>query len=489
MKAVAGGDQGCALLGDYSATEDGLNDFAGIGCHTCHRQVRPASPMPSPHRNDSGNFFLDDNTQCGNFSGPCRYGPYRYDEDSPNSPPHANAYSSFVKQGEFCGTCHDVTSPIVNGVPVKTLILNSGANTGIAFPIERTFSEWRSSVYGDVLFNDGLADNEPGTDLGRFGRTCQSCHMASSTSPDAFACMMTDPGSRVGNLPVHEFVGSNVWVLGVIKNLYGASIGRADELDLSISRALEMLQNRSATLAVTLDPFSGPGNNLTARVRVTNLSGHKLPTGYSEGRRMWLNIQARDANGALIFESGAYDASTAVLTEDSQVKVYEVQQGMWNAGNNSCEIKDAQNRKTFHFALNNCIAKDNRIPPLGFRGGSNPEIQPVNYTYPETTPGSGVLVNFDDSVYTFSVPPGTPTPVSVRARLLHQIASKEYIEFLNNQAAEHGFLSENALCAPRVLGSGPQTQTRAAFLFDQWATSGKSPPVVMEEQMQSTSAH
>ena len=40
-------------------------------------------------------------------------------------------------------------------------------------------------------------------------------------------------------------------------------------------------------------------------IKVTNLTGHKLPTGYSEGRRMWLNVQVRDANGGLVFESGA----------------------------------------------------------------------------------------------------------------------------------------------------------------------------------------
>lgn len=310
--------------------------------------------------------------------------------------------------------------------------------------------------------------------------------MPKSPSPDAFACQQNQEGSRAGNLPVHEFVGANVWMLNVIKNLYGAAIGRTTEIDNTIARTLDMLQNRSATLAVSLDPFGGAGQSLVARVRVTNLSGHKLPTGYSEGRRMWLNVQARDANGALVFESGAYDAATAVLTEDAQVKVYEVQQGIWNGTTNTCEIKDALERKTFHFVLNNCIAKDNRIPPLGFTGAQDLEIQPVNYTYPETSPGSGVLVNHDDTVYTIPVPPGTPLPVTVTARLKHQIASKEYIEFLSRQATTNNFPSENTMCAPRVLTSGPRDQTRAAFMVDQWTATGKSPPVVMETATAST---
>ena len=38
-----------------------------------------------------------------------------------------------------------------------------------------------------------------------------------------------------------------------------------------------------------------PGENLTATVAVTNRSGHKLPTGYPEGRRMWLTVKAISA--------------------------------------------------------------------------------------------------------------------------------------------------------------------------------------------------
>ncbi len=488
VKGVTGGAQGCALTGEYNAQDEFANDFGGVTCHLCHRQVASTSPLPAPARHDSGNLQLDDSNTCGEFSGPCRYGPYKYPEEGINAPPHPHAYSAFVKQGEFCGSCHDVTSPIVDGAAAKTLIYNNGTNSGIPFPIERTFSEWKASSFGDVLFSDGFADREPGSDEARFGITCQSCHMPKSTSPSAYACIQNDQGSRAGNLPMHEFVGANVWVMTVVKNLYGTALDRVADLDQSINRALNMLQNRSATMAVSLEPFGGAGQNLTARVRVTNLSGHKLPTGYSEGRRMWLNVQARDANGALIFESAAYDAGTAVLTEDAQAKVYEVQQGMWNSTTSTCDIKDSMDRKEFHFVLNNCIAKDNRIPPLGFTGALDPEIRPVNYVYPETSPGSGVLVNYDDTTYTIPVPNGTPLPVSVRARLQHQVASKEYIEFLSREATTHNFPSENTMCAPRELSSGPRTQTRAAFMVDQWNVTNKSPPVVMEDVTATTGA-
>ena len=123
---------------------------------------------------------------------------------------------------------------------------------------------------------------------------------------------------------------------------------------------------------------------------------------------MWLQVSARDADGTLIYQSGAYDAATGVLTEDAAARVYEVQQGIWNPLNSQCEVRDASNRKMFHFVLSNCIAKDNRIPPLGFRGGLDPELQPVAAAYPETAPGSGRLVNYDDVVYTIPVPAASP---------------------------------------------------------------------------------
>jgi recombinational DNA repair ATPase RecF len=40
---------------------------------------------------------------------------------------------------------------------------------------------------------------------------------------------------------------------------------------------------------------------------VTNLTGHKLISGYPEGRRMWLNMKWFDTSHNLVREDGAYD--------------------------------------------------------------------------------------------------------------------------------------------------------------------------------------
>ena len=73
---------------------------------------------------------------------------------------------------------------------------------------------------------------------------------------------------------------------------------------------------RASTLELTQE-----GNYVN--VRLINETGHKLPTGYPEGRRMWINVQARDGIGTLIWESGAYNPATGQLMPDPQARIYE----------------------------------------------------------------------------------------------------------------------------------------------------------------------
>jgi hypothetical protein len=193
----------------------------------------------------------------------------------------------------------------------------------------------------------------------------------------------------------------------------------------------------------------------------------------------------RSAENVLIGESGAYDSATATLAEDAQARVYEVLQGIWNASTQSCEVESAGVKK-FHFVLNNCVAKDNRIPPLGFRltAPEDPagyEVRPVAAAYAETSPGSGVLVNFDKATYTFAIPAGTIGPVNAGATLYHQVSSRDYIEFLRDEAVENSIPAENDLCLAgpgRPFTVGPQNRSRGEYMHELWSNPlhGKSPP-------------
>ena len=201
---------------------------------------------------------------------------------------------------------------------------------------------------------------------------------------------------------------------------------------------------------------------------------------------MWIQVEIKDGNGDTVWQDGVFDALSGDLATSGQTKIYEALQGRWNLlGTNSCDVVDGDGNKQFHLVLNNCIAKDNRIPPYGFRGADNIEVAPVGYVYP-TVPGqSDRLVHWDDTDYTFTIPAATVTPIEVEVSLNYQTSSKDYIEFLRKEAVDNAFPTENMMCN-RSLTVGPGDSTRGQYMYDLWNNPayGKSPPVIMATQSQ-----
>ncbi len=456
-----GDADGCGLSGDLDGTD---NDFSGLTCHFCHRMQINADP---PAGQDSvylenASFWIDDEicpTTMPPAQEPCRAGPYDYDGLPNHSlPMHEWSYSGYEVSNDLCGNCHNVTSPLLN------LKDDSGQDTGVPFPIERTFKEWQQSAMGDT----GSPQFE----------NCSACHMPDATQDPACASSQCR-NNRTGDMPIHQLAGGNAWIPQVLKGEYGVGLDRDASFDATTEWALDLLQNQSAGVDVSVPTVVGAGEELDFVVRVTNLTGHKLPTGYGEGRRMWLHVVIRDGEGSEIWESGAWSPSTGELSQDDQLQIYEVQQGIWNYnGTGGCDVESAATgHHLFHFVKNDCVALDNRIPPLGFTGATDLETQPVGYAYPETAPGSGILVNYDDVGYKVKVPESTPSPVSVEATLRYQTASKEYIEFLRDEAIDNSFPDD---CIP---GSGAQALglSRGEYLYTLWndPSYGRSPPVDM----------
>lgn len=465
---VTQGAAACLLEGSYDAP-DFYGDYGGLSCHFCHR-LMPEGPLGQPTAGNGAAWLDDQACASGGGSGPCRRGPYNY---TSGGAPHEWKYSPYHESSAICGQCHDVTSPDTGSGPLKTLKLADGTDTGMAYPIERTFTEWQRSAFSNPVS----------------GQDCQGCHMPDSQDPEATACILGGYPNRTGDLPTHQFAGGNTWIPRVLKGEYSDTshipgswqgIGREESFDQTVEWARHMLQG-AATVEATLGSYVAPtpstAGSLAATVKVTNQGGHKLPSGYGEGRRMWLNVVVRDANGAVVAESGAYDAASAHLQVDAQARVYEVLQGIHNHnGTGQCDVLNGAGKPMFHFVLNDCIAKDNRIPPLGFKPvtAADPqgyEVRPVGITYPETAPGSGVLVNFDQVSYSFAVPAGTATPLGVTARLYYQTASRDYIEFLRREAVENQIPGENQMCMGqdnRPFVVGPKDRTRGQYMFDLW---------------------
>ena len=136
---------------------------------------------------------------------------------------------------------------------------------------------------------------------------------------------------------------------------------------------------------------------------------------------MWVNVKMYDAGWSLIAEFGAYDTATAALTT-SDTKVYEAKLGM------SADVAAASGRSneedssSFHFALNNVVVKDNRIPPRGFTNANFKSIQspPVAAAYADGQ-------YWDEAI--FSLAAGT---VWYEVSLYYQSTSKEYVTFLRD---------------------------------------------------------
>lgn len=296
------------------------------------------------------------------------------------------------------------------------------------FPIERTYSEWLNSSFATI-----------GVDMGgRFGgnitvvSTCQDCHMPKATGK---GCKFPTAPIR-NDMPAHDLSGGNTIVQQMALNLYPNEELDPVNMQAGKERSISMLQ-RAATLQLTQQ-----GSYLTSRV--INETGHKLPSGYPEGRRLWLNVRQFDADGALIEEFGHYEDLTADLAADD-TKVYEVNMGIDDV---VAQLTGLPPGESFHFVLNNVILKDNRIPPRGFTNAAFAAVQavPVAASYSDGQ-------YWDDTRF-----PLASDAASVSVRLYYQSAHKEYIEFLRD---------ENT------------TNSAGDVLHEQWTLTGQSTPILM----------
>ncbi len=439
----------------------------GITCEVCHRMVDPA-----PSANDEAVALDADIRAALTTTVPTdhpgsamlivdpadnRRGPFSL------TPPHTAFRTDFlgqlgdpVTESRMCGTCHNLDNPGLSWDATRGQYWSNASNApppsvanGDLFPIERTYDEWLHSQYAT---SQGVyAPQFAGADPTGIVQTCQDCHLSRATGIAAEE--IYDPVNRdcvtTGCLPEHTLVGGNTWVPALLQDTRWRlnAAGEASYLNAAITDARSMLQ-RAATVTVTL---SGAGPTKTALVRVTNETGHKLPTGYPEGRRMWLNLKAYNAAGALIYESAAYNPSTGVLTVDPAAKVYEIKQGLtpdWAAELNLSA------GESFHFVLNNTVIKDNRIPPRGYTvaGYSAPGLPPVGANYVDGQ-------YWDETQYALPA-----DVVTVTAALYYQTASKEYIDFLRTtggaDGATLGILWDDSKSAPEWMA-----ETTTAFDF------------------------
>jgi hypothetical protein len=199
------------------------------------------------------------------------------------SPYHKTAYSEHHSKSDFCGNCHNIFHP------------------GNNFPIERTYDEWKYSIYAQK------------------GIQCQDCHMV----PVEIATKVADTMKRPEELDEpslegfvglggpwrkvvhqHGFIGGNA----VITEVMGAKgsdkpedLGREE----SAKEAVKRLQS-VASLKASVTKKNGPLHQL--KVQVTNeRAGHHLPTSLTEVREVWLEVVVTDEKGHELLRNGTLD--------------------------------------------------------------------------------------------------------------------------------------------------------------------------------------
>lgn len=340
-------------LGGESTPTDGsalssLNAAEGVGCEVCHVMTNPDDSEfvgvqnPPFVANDGGTPPEGHygSAQLSMWGGPERFGPY-----ADANAKHQWNQSQFVRSVDFCGSCHDVSNPVVGD-----LAPNNGAQTPLAAGtfdgqldtpanprnitdkaafnnppykygvVERTYSEYKAGLLSQTLVSDytslpadlqagaiqiarnaaltagtggNYADNTP-----RYF-SCQTCHMHATTE---LGCNKNNVQLRTDQ-PMHDLTGGNYWMPDVIQYmdtqntlLLGDNLTTLENSGIAAGklRAMSNLDS-AAALSVT-------GNV----VKVVNLTAHKLISGYPEGRRMWLNIVWKDAANATLREDGAY---------------------------------------------------------------------------------------------------------------------------------------------------------------------------------------
>jgi cytochrome c553 len=445
--------QGRSIPTDGTALNN--NDRQGVQCDFCHKLVKPTPLGVNPYPDDpdyTSDTYPQDQSYLSTLNpipGWSANGMYIADANNAKRGPFVDAdanhqmfYSPFHSDAGLCGTCHDVSNPAFTRDPGGAYVPNSfdqpapDFDPRSMFPVERTFSEWLMSAYNTP---EGVYAPQFGGNKDTVS-TCQDCHMRDVTGE---GCNKQGVPTRT-DLPLHDQTGGNTFIPLLIESLFP---GEADTaaLNAGIQRATYMLQNASTLTLTVTEREAG----YLALVQVTNETGHKLPSGYPEGRRTWLNVKAYDTTATLIYESGAYDPETGVLTHDPDLKIYEIKPGISEA---LAPIVNLPAGPSFHFVLNDTIYRDNRIPPRGFTNANFETIQspPVDYSYADGQ-------HWDDTEYL--LPDSTALVV---VTLYYQTTSKEYVEFLRD---------ENV------------TNDWGTVFYDLWAANGKSPPVAMATQV------
>ena len=375
----------------------------GVSCALCHQIT---SDGLGEKASFTGGFVIETAPPA---QGRQMFGPYEV-EPGPRSIMRSATglqptASTHIQRSEVCATCHTLYTHALNG---------SGEATS-EFPEQVPYQEWLHSEFRD-------------------SQSCQSCHMPVVTEPMPIASVLGQPREAVSR---HDFRGANFLMLGIL-NRFRAELGvvaRPAELDAAAMRTKAFLQSSSASIAV--EGARIVSGRLEADVVVRNLSGHKLPTAYPS-RRSWLHVTVRDAEGRLVFSSGAVEPTGAIAGNDNDMDAarFEPHYREIRSGDQvqiyEAIMATATGQVTTGLLSAVSYLKDNRLPPRGFDKRTAPADVAVHgeaLTDPDF--GAG-----EDRVRYSADTAGARGPFTIEAQLWYQSIGHRWARNLSDYKAD-----------------------------------------------------
>lgn len=384
----------------------------GVSCTVCHR-IGPDG-------------LGSESTFSGNlpFSMEARlFGPY----PNPNPGPmrvntgYEVTYGPHMVGSNLCATCH-------------TLETSHGEGS---FLEQAAYLEWRNSVYS--YETDGVTDET---------RSCQSCHMQDVGSMR----IAHNPGGRDfgftrerPEVRSHRIVGGNARVLDLLGK-HGEQLGApgtAADYERTARATREQLRGRTAQLEVV--PVEAEEGIAAFDVLVTNLTGHKLPTGFPS-RRVWLEVSIEgetewfvtgrpDREGRILPPGqGLLEPHHTTISSSDQVQVWEH------------VAADGKGQPTTAVTAMATSLKDNRLLPRGWEadGPDAERTRPKGVGDDPDFAGGGDRVSFR-----VPIPSGEEGRQRIQARLWFQTMPPTWLDDLDaTRSAEESRLLEMVGTSP-----------------------------------------
>ncbi|MFO7962850.1 MAG: hypothetical protein R6U50_02915 [Desulfobacterales bacterium] len=374
-----------------------------VSCTMCH-QIQPENL--GTEDSFTAGFLVDTEEPLGQRPA---FGPFDVDEGRTRIMRSAGRFvpteTLHLKESGMCGSCH-------------TLYTYSRGKNGQVIgrlPEQMPYLEWRHSAY-------------------RRNQSCQSCHMPKLTHSMAITSVMGQPRKKFSR---HVFRGGNFFMLNLL-NRHRTElkvIASPQDLEGTMKDTMAFLNSKAARIAINEAKIEN--GRLTARVEITNLAGHKLPTAYPS-RRVWIHFQVMADTGDIVFESGKMndDGSIAGNDNDRDGRTYESHHDritrMEDVPIYEAVMAGPNGRITTGLLEAVTFIKDNRLLPLGFdKRTAHPDIavKGAAYADPDFTGSKDTVL--------YSIPLENPrSRLTLIAGLMYQPIAYRWAQNLRQQPSD-----------------------------------------------------